>query len=154
VNERSIAGVTDHYATDDIHAIEITRRIVANLNVKKEIIPLTLSSPKEPLFDPNEIYGIVPSDSKKLWDIKKVIARIVDNSEFDEFKQLYGTTLVTGFVSSSSLSAYSLLSLSTYISLLFQIVTTKEISDDFGIVPIFGLQVKVLQKYTVTPSAL
>jgi 3-methylcrotonyl-CoA carboxylase beta subunit len=92
-----ISGVTDHYATDDIHAIEITRRIVANLNVKKEIIPLTLSSPKEPLFDPNEIYGIVPSDSKKLWDIKKVIARIVDNSEFDEFKQLYGTTLVTGF---------------------------------------------------------
>jgi 3-methylcrotonyl-CoA carboxylase beta subunit len=89
--------VTDHYATDDIHAIEITRRIVANLNLKKEI-RLALTEPKEPQFDPNEIYGIIPSDTKKVWDIRKVIARIVDNSEFDEFKQLYGTTLVTGIL--------------------------------------------------------
>jgi Acetyl-CoA carboxylase, carboxyltransferase component (subunits alpha and beta) len=90
------SGVADHYAVDDVHALALARRIVANLNtVKKSDIALT--TPVEPLYDPAELEGLVPTDLKKQYDIREVIARLVDGSEFDEFKRLYGTTLVTGF---------------------------------------------------------
>ncbi|MBP5857595.1 methylcrotonoyl-CoA carboxylase [Marivibrio halodurans] len=91
-----VSGVTDHYAQDDHHAISIARRIVGNLN-RTKTPSVTVTEPKEPAFDPDELYGIVPSDLKKPYDVREVIARIVDGSEFDEFKQLYGTTLVCGF---------------------------------------------------------
>ena len=90
------SGVTDHYAADDAHALAITRRSVAHLNrVKRH--DLDLAEPREPLYDPAEIYGIVTPDLKKPYDAREVIARMVDGSEFDEFKALYGTTLVCGF---------------------------------------------------------
>jgi 3-methylcrotonyl-CoA carboxylase beta subunit len=90
------SGVADHYAADDHHALAICRRIVANLNIKKAI-DIPLLQPREPLHDAAELDGIVPADLKKQYDVREVIARLVDASEFDEFKQLYGTTLVTGF---------------------------------------------------------
>jgi 3-methylcrotonyl-CoA carboxylase beta subunit len=90
------SGVADHYAMDDAHALAIARRIVANLNRKKEIA-LDLRKVIPPLYDPNELYGIVPTDLRQPYDVRELIARIVDGSEFDEFKQNYGTTLVTGF---------------------------------------------------------
>ncbi|WP_310183709.1 carboxyl transferase domain-containing protein [Mesorhizobium sp. BE184] len=90
------SGVADHYALDDMHALEICRRIVRNLNRKKEI-GLDLRDPKPPLYDPSELYGIVPTDLRQPYDVRELIARVVDGSEFDEFKQNYGTTLVTGF---------------------------------------------------------
>ena len=90
------SGVTDHYAANDAHALAIARRVVANLNrVKRH--DLELSAPRDPLYDPAEIYGIVPADTKTPYDAREVIARLVDGSEFDEFKALYGTTLVCGF---------------------------------------------------------
>jgi len=90
------SGVTDHMAANDAHALAIARRIVGNLNrVKRHT--LELAAPRDPLYDPAEIYGIVPSDLKKPYDVREVIARLVDGSEFDEFKALYGTTLVCGF---------------------------------------------------------
>jgi 3-methylcrotonyl-CoA carboxylase beta subunit len=90
------SGVVDHLAQDDHHALSIARRIVANLNIRKNVdIPLLAS--RDPTLNPNELDGIVPVDLKKQYDIREVIARLVDGSEFDEFKQLYGTTLVTGF---------------------------------------------------------
>jgi 3-methylcrotonyl-CoA carboxylase beta subunit len=88
--------VTDHYAVDDAHALAIARRIVGNLNRVKRP-DLALRPPLEPLFDPAELYGIIPTDTRKPYDVREVIARVVDGSEFDEFKQLYGTTLVCGF---------------------------------------------------------
>ncbi|MDJ0950806.1 MAG: carboxyl transferase domain-containing protein [Alphaproteobacteria bacterium] len=91
-----VSGVTDHYAQDDAHALAIARRIVGNLNRVKQT-SLELRPPAEPLYDPEELYGVVPADLKKPYDVREVIARIVDGSEFDEFKQLYGTTLITGF---------------------------------------------------------
>ncbi|HET8726943.1 MAG TPA: carboxyl transferase domain-containing protein [Alphaproteobacteria bacterium] len=91
-----VSGVTDHYARDDAHALAIARRIVANLNRVKRP-SLALREPIEPLYDPAEIYGIVGTDLRKPYDVREVIARLVDGSEFDEFKQLYGTTLVAGF---------------------------------------------------------
>src|SRR5712692_6969371 len=90
-----ISGVTDHYALDDRHAIGIARNIVGNLNYVKPA-SLAVAAPVEPLYDPQEIYGVVPSDTRKPYDVREVIARIVDGSELDEFKQLYGQTLVTG----------------------------------------------------------
>jgi 3-methylcrotonyl-CoA carboxylase beta subunit len=90
------SGVADHLAVDDEHALAITRRIVGNLNRKKEI-GLDLREPRPPLHDPRELYGIVPTDLRQPYDVREVIARIVDGSDFDEFKQNYGTTLVTGF---------------------------------------------------------
>jgi 3-methylcrotonyl-CoA carboxylase beta subunit len=90
------SGVADHYAMDDAHALAIARRIVANLNRKKEI-GLDLRKVIPPLYDPHELYGIVPTDLRQPYDVRELIARIVDGSEFDEFKQNYGTTLVTGF---------------------------------------------------------
>ena len=90
------SGVADHYAQDDHHALSIARRIVSHLNVaKREDIPI--APPRDPAFDIGELDGIVPADLKKQYDVREVIARLVDGSEFDEFKQLYGTTLVTGF---------------------------------------------------------
>ncbi len=91
-----ISGVTDHYAHDDGHALAIARRIVGNLNRTKPV-SLALAPPEEPLYDPREIYGIIPADPRKPYDVREVIARLVDGSRFDEFKQTYGTTLVTGF---------------------------------------------------------
>jgi 3-methylcrotonyl-CoA carboxylase beta subunit len=90
------SGVTDHYALNDAHALSIARRIVSNLNRRKRP-GLVLKEPVPPLYDPEELYGIIPSDPRKPFDVREVIARLVDGSEFDEFKQLYGTTLVCGF---------------------------------------------------------
>ena len=91
-----ISGVTDHMALDDAHALGIARRIVGNLNRVKRVT-LDIAPPVEPLYDPREIYGIVPTDLRKPYDVREVIARLVDGSELDEFKRLYGETLVTGF---------------------------------------------------------
>ena len=90
------SGVTDYYAMDDSHALGIARRIVGNFNQVKRP-GLALREPVEPLYDPAEIYGVIPADTRKPYDVREVIARIVDGSEFNEFKQLYGTTLVCGF---------------------------------------------------------
>jgi 3-methylcrotonyl-CoA carboxylase beta subunit len=90
-----LSGVADHSAQDDHHALAIARRIVANLNIRSTAdVPL---ASREPAHDPAELDGIVPVDLKKQYDVREVIARLVDGSEFDEFKALYGTTLVTGF---------------------------------------------------------
>jgi 3-methylcrotonyl-CoA carboxylase beta subunit len=91
-----VSGVTDHLALDDAHALGIARRIVGNLNRTKHS-SLEMSEPAEPLYDAHEIYGVVPADTRQPYDVREVIARIVDGSELDEFKQLYGQTLVTGF---------------------------------------------------------
>lgn len=91
-----ISGVTDHYAQDDRHALALARRVVANLNRKKQR-DVTITAVEEPLYDANELGGIIPVDTRKPFDVRNVIARIVDGSRFDEFKALYGTTLVTGF---------------------------------------------------------
>jgi 3-methylcrotonyl-CoA carboxylase beta subunit len=91
-----LSGVADHYATDDVHALAIMRRIVGTLNTRKEI-DIDLAEVVEPRYDAEDFDAIVPTDLKKQYDIREVIARLVDGSEFDEFKRLYGTTLVTGF---------------------------------------------------------
>jgi 3-methylcrotonyl-CoA carboxylase beta subunit len=91
-----VSGVTDHYALDDRHALGIARRIVANLN-RVKTVPLAVTQPREPLYPAEEIYGIVSSDPRRPYEVREIIARIVDGSELDEFKQLYGTTLVCGF---------------------------------------------------------
>jgi 3-methylcrotonyl-CoA carboxylase beta subunit len=90
------SGVADHYALDDAHALAIARRIVANVNLRRPS-DIVLSEPQEPLYRPEELETLVPTDLKKQYDIREVIARLVDGSVFDEFKALYGTTLVTGF---------------------------------------------------------
>jgi 3-methylcrotonyl-CoA carboxylase beta subunit len=90
------SGVTDHYAENDAHALGIARRIVAGLNhAKRQDAVRQLA--RAPAYDPVELYGIVPEDRRKPFDVREVIARIVDGSDFDEFKRLYGTTIVTGF---------------------------------------------------------
>ncbi len=90
------SGVTDHYAQNDAHAIGIARRIVGTL--KPPARPnLNMHPPRAPLFAAEEIYGVVPVDGRKPFDVRDIIARVVDGSEFDEFKKLYGTTLVCGF---------------------------------------------------------
>ncbi|MCR4267436.1 carboxyl transferase domain-containing protein [Nitratireductor sp. ZSWI3] len=90
------SGVADHYAQNDDHALAIVRRIVRNLN-RRKAVSLDLRKPVPPAYDPAEIYGIIPSDTRQPYDVREVIARIVDGSDFDEFKANYGTTLVTGF---------------------------------------------------------
>ena len=91
-----VSGVTDHYAENDAHALGIARAIVGNLNTVKQP-SVALHQPAEPLLDPDGLYGIVPADRRQPYDVREVIGRIVDTSEFDEFKRLYGATLVTGF---------------------------------------------------------
>ncbi|MFI5020295.1 MAG: carboxyl transferase domain-containing protein [Alphaproteobacteria bacterium] len=90
------SGVADHYAQNDLHALSIARQIVANLNRTKRV-ELALGEPAEPLYDANELYGVVPSDVRKPYDVREVVARLVDGSVLDEFKQLYGSTVVCGF---------------------------------------------------------
>ncbi|MDD3450071.1 MAG: carboxyl transferase domain-containing protein, partial [Gammaproteobacteria bacterium] len=91
-----VSGVTDHYALNDLHALELTRGIVSHFNTVKAP-RIDLREPVAPNYDPREIYGVVPADPRKPYDAREIIARIVDGSELDEFKPLYGTTLVTGF---------------------------------------------------------
>lgn len=91
-----ISGVADHYAANDHHALDIARNIVGTLNKTKKI-ELAIKASIEPLYDPKELNGIIPHDARKPYDVREVIARIVDGSQFDEFKALYGTTLVCGF---------------------------------------------------------
>jgi 3-methylcrotonyl-CoA carboxylase beta subunit len=92
----SISGVADHFAEDDRHALAIARDIVAHLNRVKPM-PLARRAPVEPRYAADELYGIVPRDTRRPFDIREVIARLVDGSEFQEFKARYGKTLVTGF---------------------------------------------------------
>jgi 3-methylcrotonyl-CoA carboxylase beta subunit len=91
-----VSGVADHYAQDDAHALAICRRIVAGLNTRKRV-SLDVRAPRAPLYPAEEIYGVIPAEVRKPYDVREVIARIADGSELDEFKQNYGTTLVTGF---------------------------------------------------------
>lgn len=91
-----LSGVADHLARDDTHALALARQAVANLNRMKPD-QLEMRAPEAPLYDPSELTGIVPADAKTPYDIREVIARIVDGSRFDEFKARYGSTLVTGF---------------------------------------------------------
>jgi len=90
------SGVADHYAMNDAHALSIARTIVGNLNRVKQVSTV-LREPREPLYPVEELRGVIPADTRKPYDVREVIARIVDGSELDEFKQNYGTTLVTGF---------------------------------------------------------
>jgi 3-methylcrotonyl-CoA carboxylase beta subunit len=91
-----ISGVADHLAENDAHALYLARRIVAHLNARKPV-DLSWHDAEEPAYDPQELYGVVPQDTRKPYDVREVIARLVDGSRFDEFKARYGTTLVTGF---------------------------------------------------------
>ncbi|MGB7540810.1 MAG: carboxyl transferase domain-containing protein [Burkholderiales bacterium] len=90
------SGVADHYALNEAHALSIARSIVANLNRAKNVT-LVLREPVEPLYPAEELHGVIPTDTRRTYDVREVIARIVDGSDLDEFKQNYGTTLVTGF---------------------------------------------------------
>ncbi|WP_293380674.1 carboxyl transferase domain-containing protein [Natronospirillum sp.] len=91
-----VSGVADHYAENDLHALHLARRAVARLNHSKPDLP-NQAEPLPPKHDPQELYGIVGTDLRKSYDVHEVIGRIVDDSAFDEFKPLYGSTLVTGF---------------------------------------------------------
>ncbi|WP_350335308.1 carboxyl transferase domain-containing protein [Coralliovum pocilloporae] len=91
-----LSGVADHLARDDAHALALARRSIADLN-RPKLMDVELQTPEDPLYDPAEIAGIVPQDLRQPYDIREVIARLVDGSRFDEFKARYGTTLVTGF---------------------------------------------------------
>ncbi len=90
------SGVTDYCATSDAHALGLARRAVAGLNAVKRP-RLAMQPPRDPVYDPQQLHGVVPVDTRKPYDVREVIARIVDASELDEFKALYGTTLVCGF---------------------------------------------------------
>ncbi|MCA1559139.1 MAG: methylcrotonoyl-CoA carboxylase [Acidobacteria bacterium] len=91
-----LSGVADYLAEDDEHALQIARTVVTTLNTRKAM-PADVTTPEDPLYDPREIYGIVSSDTRKSYEVREVIARIADGSRLDEFKERYGTTLVTGF---------------------------------------------------------
>jgi 3-methylcrotonyl-CoA carboxylase beta subunit len=91
-----ISGVADHYAEDDRHALELARRAVANLN-RTGCGPTPLREARPPLYDPEELHGVIPASPRTPFDAREIIARVVDASEFDEFKARYGATLVTGF---------------------------------------------------------
>ncbi len=91
-----ISGVSDHYALDDDHALALARTALGHLNMIKHPA-LDMRAPEAPRYDPEEIYGVVPPDWKTPYDVREVVARLVDGSRLDEFKALYGTTLVTGF---------------------------------------------------------
>jgi acetyl-CoA carboxylase carboxyltransferase component len=91
-----LSGVADYFADDDEHALEICRTIVSTVHTAKRL-PADLETPEEPRYDPAELYGIVNADIRKPYDVREIIARLVDGSRFDEFKERYATTLVTGF---------------------------------------------------------
>jgi acetyl-CoA carboxylase carboxyltransferase component len=91
-----ISGVSDHLADNDEHALEIIRSIFQNLPLPKKF-PLERTAPEPPAYDPAEIYGLIPADTRKPYEVRELIARLVDGSRFHEFKARYGTTLVTGF---------------------------------------------------------
>ncbi len=91
-----ISGVADHLAVNDQHALAIARRIVGKLNRVKSI-SLEVAEPREPAYPAHDVYGVINADIKKPYDVREVIARMIDGSDFDEFKARYGTTLVTGF---------------------------------------------------------
>ncbi|UZE94467.1 carboxyl transferase domain-containing protein [Alkalimarinus alittae] len=90
------SGVADYYAQNDEHALHLARQCIKNTHHQKQPVP-SYSVPEEPLYSPEELHGVVPVDLKTPYDAREVIARLVDGSEFDEFKQLFGTTLVCGF---------------------------------------------------------
>ena len=90
------SGVSDHYATSDEHALSITRNIIEHLNLPPKT-SMDIRTPESPLYEPEEIYGILPKDPRQAYDVHEIIARLVDGSRFHEFKALYGTTLVCGF---------------------------------------------------------
>src|SRR5215218_4978994 len=90
------SGVADYYAMNDEHALAIVRSVVRHLHRRKDV-PWELAPPEEPVADPGELYGLIPEDHRQPFDPREVIARIVDGSRLDEFKQLYGETLVCGF---------------------------------------------------------
>ena len=93
-----LSGVADHLARDDAHALDLARQAVASLNIPEgRRAQIALAPPEDPLYDPDEILGVVPADLRTPYDIREVIARIVDGSRLDEFKARYGTTLVCGF---------------------------------------------------------
>ncbi len=92
-----VSGVADHYALNEEHAFEITRNIIENLNLPPKPTELDIAPPQDPYYDPHELYGIIPKDVRKPYDVREVIARMVDGSMFQEFKALYGPTLVCGF---------------------------------------------------------
>jgi len=91
-----LSGVADYFAEDDEHALHIARTIVSTINTVKRI-PGDVIAAEDPLYDPQEIYGIVNVDTKQAYEVREIIARLVDGSRFDEFKERYGSTLVTGF---------------------------------------------------------
>jgi 3-methylcrotonyl-CoA carboxylase beta subunit len=91
-----ISGVADYLAEDDAHALEIARSIVGTFHTSKTL-PADFEEPEEPVYDPKEIYGVLPRDVRKPYDVREVIARLADGSRFEEFKARYGTTLVCGF---------------------------------------------------------
>ncbi|MDZ4187510.1 MAG: carboxyl transferase domain-containing protein [Hydrogenophaga sp.] len=91
-----LSGVADHLAQNDLHAIALARQAVKNLNARKTP-PITTIDPVAPLYPAEELYGVIPTDTRKPFDVREIIARIVDGSEFDEFKSRFGTTLVCGF---------------------------------------------------------
>ena len=92
-----ISGVVDHLARDDSHALEIARNIISGTDIQTTKTGSILEEIKPPLYSMNELYGILPSDSRQSYDVREVIARLVDGSEMQEFKSLYGTTLITAF---------------------------------------------------------
>jgi 3-methylcrotonyl-CoA carboxylase beta subunit len=91
-----LSGVADHLAQNDLHAIALARQAVKNLNARK-VPPVATIDPVAPLYPAEELYGVIPTDTRKPFDVREIIARIVDGSEFDEFKSRFGTTLVCGF---------------------------------------------------------
>ena len=91
-----LSGVADYLAEDDAHALQLARTIVSTLNMRKHL-PADVAAPEDPAYDPREIYGIVNADTRKPYEVREIIARLVDGSRFDEFKERYATTLVTGF---------------------------------------------------------
>jgi 3-methylcrotonyl-CoA carboxylase beta subunit/propionyl-CoA carboxylase len=91
-----ISGVADYYAEDDAHALHLARTVVSTLHAAKPALP-DVVAPEDPAYDPAEIYGIVAADLRRSYDVREVIARVVDGSRFDEFKERYAPTLVTGF---------------------------------------------------------
>jgi len=91
-----LSGVADHLAQNDLHAIALARQAVKNLNARK-LSPIATIDPVEPKYPAEELYGVIPADTRKPFDVREIIARIVDGSEFDEFKSRFGTTLICGY---------------------------------------------------------